>query len=409
MGGLDIFRAQKTKMGKWEVTNMLYPLNSTADDFGIVFQTGMEKGMFTSSRRKGNDDIYRFELMPIIFTYNGIVKNFDTGAPLQGVIINVISSKGEQKKIMSDPKGRFNLKLDAGTEYIFVAGHDSFLNAKDQVSTVNLEESKTFTGLLELKPFEKPIELPNILYDFGSWELREVSKTALDGLVETLNDNPNITIELGSHTDLVGSEKSNQELSQKRAQSVVDYLIEKGIYWDRLEAKGYGESSPKIVGEQLAEEYEFLNEGDILEEAFISKLSTRDQEVANQINRRTEFQVLSTDYKPGPNSKRKPGAEHQKLRKTLIKDLSSIEGVFYTVQLGIYDKSNIPVMLEQFPVVFRSEADSKSYRYTFGIFDHYDEARAEAQKISGKGIKAFVIAYNNGKKITFEEAKKLKQ
>jgi peptidoglycan-associated lipoprotein len=122
---------------------------------------------------------------------------------------------------------------------------------------------------------------------------------SLDNLVETLDDNPNVTIELMSHTDSRGTPADNQELSQKRAQSVVDYLISKGINADRLKAQGYGESQSKVVDEKVMSQYDFLELDDILTEGFINQLESAElQERAHQVNRRTEFRVLSTDYIP---------------------------------------------------------------------------------------------------------------
>ena len=118
----------------------------------------------------------------------------------------------------------------------------------------------------------------------------------IDSLVQVLLINPTITIELMSHTDYVGTEEYNFDLSQKRAQSVVDYLIEKGINPQRLVAKGYGETWPKTVTRELAQQYDFLKRNDVLTEDFISKLTPEQQEIANSINRRTEFRVLSTDF-----------------------------------------------------------------------------------------------------------------
>ena len=273
------------------------------------------------------------------------------------------------------------------------------------INTLGLKKSQNFKSIIRMQPIEKPIELPNIFYDFGSFELREESKEALKGLVETLNDNPKITIELGSHTDFVGSEEANEELSQKRAQSVVDYLIDHGIYWDRLVAQGYGESKPRQIDSTFAAQYDFLKEGDVLNEKKISRLSKENRETANQINRRTEFQVISTDYKPGPNSKKRPTGEQA--GNTLIKDLNKIKGAFYTIQLGMFRKSVQPKVLEDFKVVFRAPANASMNRYTTGVFDDLNEAKKELQKIKRKGIKAIIIAYNNGKKITFAEAKKL--
>ena len=141
------------------------------------------------------------------------------------------------------------------------------------------------------------IELPNILYDFGKWDLRPESMVSLDKLVETLFDNPNVTIELMSHTDSRDTEEYNQDLSQKRAQIVVQYLIDKGIEPERLSAKGYGESTPKVVDAIIAAQNPFLKIGTALSEQYINTLANDEQkEIAHQINRRTEFRVLRTDY-----------------------------------------------------------------------------------------------------------------
>ena len=115
-------------------------------------------------------------------------------------------------------------------------------------------------------------------------------------MIKMFNDNPIVTIELGAHTDRKGSDKYNERLAQRRAQSVVDYLIAGGIAQDRLEAKGYGESVPKTINKRMAKQYDFLNEGDVLSEEFILKLSPEQQEIADQINRRTEFKVIRTNY-----------------------------------------------------------------------------------------------------------------
>lgn len=409
MGGLDIYHAEREETGVWQVENMKYPINSTADDFALVFRSDEEKGMFTSSRKKGSDDIYGFKYMKLQFSFSGKVVNSETNEVVSRAEIHIVSSNGEQTDSKSNEEGQFNVDLDPELEYIVMVSAKGYLNGKEQVSTVGISTSRNFKSIIGLKPIEKPIELPNIFYDFGSWELREESKTALDALVETLNDNPKITIELGSHTDYVGSESTNRDLSQKRAQSVVDYLIEKGIYWDRLIAHGYGESKPQTASVAKAKEYGFLAEGNVLSESFISKLKEKEKEEANQLNRRTDFRVLSTDYIPGPNSKVKPGSDSSQIGNTLIKDLSEIKGVFYTIQIGAFNKNTIPPILQKYKVVFRGNVDSSTVRYTTGIFDDLEEARTEASKIGKTGINAFVIAYNKGKKITFAEAKKLKK
>ena len=138
--------------------------------------------------------------------------------------------------------------------------------------------------------------IENIFYDFDKATLRPESQTALDELVKLLNENPNITIELSAHTDYKGSDQYNERLSQRRAESVVNYLIANGIATDRLTPKGYGEGKPKRIKRKVAERYLFLKEGDILTEDFITQLPEEQQEQCNQLNRRTEFIVLRTTY-----------------------------------------------------------------------------------------------------------------
>lgn len=409
IGGLDIYMAKRTESGVWEVENMKYPINSTADDFAIHFQPNKEKGMFSSSRNKGNDDIYRFDYVPLQFTFLGQVVDSESKTPVERASINLVSLDGEQFDVKTDDEGSFRFELKPDLEYIAMVSKDGYLNGKEQVSTVGIQVSRNFKSMIGLKAIEKPIELPNIFYDFGKWSLRAESKEALDGLVETLNDNPNITIELGSHTDFVGSESTNKDLSQKRAQSVVDYLIENGIYWDRLVAHGYGESQPRVVSKEIADEYDFLSEETVLTEKNIWQFTSKQKEIANQLNRRTEFKVLSTDYVPGPNSKVKPGSDPSQIGNTLIKDLNKVQGVFYTIQIGAFSNKTVPSIIQNFKVVFKAPVNQSSVRYTTGIYDNYEEAKLESQKINKKGIKAFVIAYYKGKKITFAEAKKLKE
>lgn len=297
MGGLDIFRAYKDKNDNWQVENMGYPVNSPGDDFGIAFVSGKEQGMF-SSNRKGSrgDDIYSFVVPPTIFQVAGEVFNKEGNSRLDGAMVRVIGTDGTNLK-MRTQNGKFQMKLQPGTEYVFAAFKDGFLNDKGRVSTVGLTDSKDFRVDLYLTPTDAPIKLENINYEFGKWDLLPGSIAALDSLAEILALNPTITIELMAHTDHVGSEQFNFELSQKRAQSVVDYLIQKGVNPKRLVAKGYGETWPKTVTRQLAEQYNFLKRGDELTEAFINKLATPEQkEIAQGINRRTEFRVLSTDF-----------------------------------------------------------------------------------------------------------------
>ena len=298
LGGLDIFKAREEN-GKWTVENMGYPINSPSDDFGITFQAENEEGFFSSSRTtKGDDDIFMFKLPPLSFTLTGLVKDEKTNQPLSGATVRIIGSDGTLIEIPTNNDGTFRHTLKANTDYVLNASKQGYLNGKERETTKGVDRSKNFPVEISLTSIARPIEISNIFYEFARWDLIPESLVSLDRLVETLNDNPNITIELGAHTDSRGSDADNQVLSQRRAQSVVDYLIEKGIARDRLIAKGYGESTPKVVDDQMAAEYQFLRNGVTLTEAYINSLPSRDdQEIAHRFNRRTEFKVLRTDYR----------------------------------------------------------------------------------------------------------------
>jgi peptidoglycan-associated lipoprotein len=300
MGGLDIFKATSQADGSWVVKNMKSPINSFSDDFGIIFEKGNERGIFSSTRKgKGNDELYTFELPPLRFNVTGLVKDEKTGSPIQGSIVQLIASDGSNLQAETGASGDFKFALKQDVDYIFLASKRGYLNGKEKETTKAQEKSRDYMVTILLTAIDKPIELPNIFYDFGKWDLRPESMVSLDKLVETLNDNPNVTIELMSHTDSRDTEEYNQDLSQKRAQSVVQYLIEKGIEPERLSPKGYGESTPKVVDAAIASQNPFLKQGTSLSEQYINTLASEEQkEIAHQINRRTEFRVLRTDYEP---------------------------------------------------------------------------------------------------------------
>jgi peptidoglycan-associated lipoprotein len=298
MGGLDIFKARPQPDGSWIVVNMKPPINSFADDFGIVFEDGSERGIFSSTRKgRGNDDLFTFELPPLKFNVTGLVKDEKTGAPITGSLVQLIASDASNLQAETAAGGDFKFALKADVDYIFLASKAGYLNGKEKETTRGQEKSREFMVSILLTPIDKPIELPNILYDFGKWDLRPESMISLDKLVETLIDNPNVTIELMSHTDSRDTEEYNQGLSQRRAQVVVQYLIDKGIEPDRLSAKGYGESTPKVVDALIASQNPFLKTGTTLTEQYINTLASEEQkEIAHQVNRRTEFRVLRVDY-----------------------------------------------------------------------------------------------------------------
>jgi len=298
MGGLDIFRAVSNEEGGWSVYNMGYPINSPSDDFGIVFERNTERGYFSSNRgRRSVDNIFSFYMPPLSFNVSGVVRDIESGEEMPGARVQMVGSDGSILRVTTGDNGEFRFMLRPGADYVFLASYEGYLTDKAGVSTRGLDRSEDFSVAIDIQSFARPIELTDIFYDFARWDLRPESMVALDRLVEILNDNPHITIELASHTDSRGGADFNINLSQRRAQSVVDYLIENGIEADRLVAAGYGKSRPRVVDERLAEVYSFLPEGTVLTEEFIESLESEEmRETAHQINRRTEFEVLSTDY-----------------------------------------------------------------------------------------------------------------
>lgn len=302
MGGLDIFRAVKGEDGRWKVTNMQYPINSSQDDYGITFQGNKEVGLFTSNRKgtRGLDDIFSFELPELKLAVEGKLIDMSINKPIADGDVTLIGSDGSLQTTKTKPDGTYSFKLAQYTDYIVIGSFEGFLKQKVKVSTANISDDTTFTQNLDLITMSKPVEIPNIFYDFGKWTLNESSKTALEQLGKLLDDNPNITIELGAHTDMVGDANANMLLSKRRAQAVVDYLTQKGYDVDRLVARGYGESKPMVVTEEIAKVDSAFKVGVTLSQEFIERLPKETQEKANQINRRTELRILSTDYIPKP-------------------------------------------------------------------------------------------------------------
>ena len=297
MGGLDLFKATLDSTGKWNVENMKAPINSSGDDFGITFAGKQEKGFFSSNRNdaRGYDHLYSFEMPVITIFIEGIVSDVDEN-PIEDATVRIVGRDGLNEKVLAKKDGKYKVELERDIRYVMMASARGYLNQNFELKTGPEEKNETYIVDFFLSPISKPVVIENIFYDFDKATLRPESKKALDELIKMLNDNPNVTIELGAHTDRKGSDQYNERLAQRRAQSVVDYLIAGGIAKDRLEAKGYGESVPKVINKKMAKNFDFLNEGDVLTEEFIEKLTPEQQETADQINRRTEFKVLRTNY-----------------------------------------------------------------------------------------------------------------
>jgi peptidoglycan-associated lipoprotein len=298
MGGYDIFKAEKKSKDKWEWTNpvnLKYPMNSAADDFGIVFDGIKDRGYLTSNREgtKGMDDIWSFVLPPLEFTIDGTVSDCKNKVGLENATVRITGSDGSSLEAKTDKAGYYKFKLNPNVSYVLMIFADksksqfaeAYFNLpegeKGKLTTVGEESSKTFKKDFCLAPIVKEdIRFPEVQYDLGKATLRPESKDSLNYLVNLLTDNPTLVIELAAHTDSRGSDEANLKLSQARAKSCYDYLVtEKHMNPARIVPKGYGEK--KLL----------------YSDAQIAKLATKqEQEAMHQKNRRTVIRVLQTNF-----------------------------------------------------------------------------------------------------------------
>ena len=325
MGGLDIFIATVGDNGRYVLEHPGYPLNSQGDDFGMTFEGVRNRGFFSSNRgdARGWDHIYSFENPEIVQSVKGWVYEQD-GYELPAALVYLVGDDGTNLKLSVKGDGSFERVIKPGVRYMFLATCKGYLNHKEDLFVGPVEESEEYVLQFPLASITAPVLIDNIFYDFDKATLRPESTVALDELVKLLNENPNVTIELSAHCDYKGSEEYNIRLSQRRAESVVNYLIEKGIAEDRLSPVGYGKGKPKTIRKKTTETYDWLKEGDVLTEEFITAIDDAEkQEICNQMNRRTEFIVLRTTYgmfDEQGNLKEQPKAETPSQEKPVLDD-----------------------------------------------------------------------------------------
>lgn len=301
-GGLDLYKAVRDTTSKdstvWVLYNMGPAFNGVGDDFGITFAGNTQNGFFSSNKgdKKGYDKIYRFTLPEMEFIVEGTITD-EAGNSLSDAKLRLVGSDGTNSKLNARRDGSYKIKLNKDVKYVMLATCRGHLNAKEQWTTLNLKDSKTYTINFTLNPISRPVKMENIFYEFGRWEITKASETELLHLVKLLNDNPNITIELSAHTDLKGTDEYNNELSLKRAQSCCDFLLKHGIEADRMTPVGYGKTKPVVCDKALNKQYPWIPVEQVLDETYILSLPADKQEICNQINRRTEFKVVKTTYK----------------------------------------------------------------------------------------------------------------
>ena len=279
IGGFDVLFCDFEE-GDWtDATNLKSPINSTGDDFGFILDENKETGYISSNRfgGKGEDDIYSVIAIPLVFNVAGKAINNASGKSFAGVKINIIGSDGSTQMVITDPAGKYKFALKKDVNYQLSASKYRFFGDVAETSTYGYKESKDFELNFRLNPIPlKEIIIKGILYDLASADLKPESIERLDTITKTLSDNPTFVIEIASHTDSRADSTYNNQLSLRRAQSVVNYLVSKGIESERLRPRGYGESK-------------LLNE--------CADGVTCPEEL-HALNRRTTFSIISEDYVP---------------------------------------------------------------------------------------------------------------
>ena len=320
MGGLDIFKSELDENGRYvSALNLKSPINSSADDFGMIVERKSERGYFSSNRRSftdedgivkksnGSDNIYIFELPPLVLTLQGVITDTKTGAVVTGASVKLIGDDDSALEVTTDNTGSYNFDLTPLTTYEIIVSREGYLNNKVSETTVGIEVNTDLIKDINLDPIFKDIILPRIYYDFSKWELRDTSKLDLDRVYDIMIKNPEIVIQLNSHTDFRGDDLPNIQLSQKRADACIEYLREKGISSDRMISNGKGESEPYVITKIDEDEYKkggllrknIFQEGDVLTTNYINSLKKfKYKEIAHQFNRRTTFNVISQSYDP---------------------------------------------------------------------------------------------------------------
>jgi len=396
-GGFDIFYTLWDGSNWSDVTNMGNAYNTSVDDYSFALDNEGYNGLLTSNREGGRstvsrtccDDIYTFNVPKLAVDL--VVGLFtDDRKPLTGgtVQLAVMTPSGDANSQTSERGNRFGFELGVDMLYRIIATHPDYFPDTIDFNTNDVRETTTFEErfYLKAKPLPPPepefdtivteqaIVLENILYDFDDDRIREEAESDLQVVYELMTEYPDMVIELSSHTDNRGNDRYNEDLSQRRAESARRWLVRKGIDRDRIEAKGYGENQPQTVSAKQAAQHEFLNEGDVMTPEFIANLSSEEQqEIAHEINRRTEFKILE-----GPTS---IIIKRTRLRKKDANDRNSlIEMPQDTMKIsemstlyGREDLSGVPIMhFEERSIDFGMVKKGEKREHTFSFTNRGD-------------------------------------
>ena len=379
LGGLDLF-VSKLENGTFQAPeNLMVPINSSWDEIGIIFDDAnvidpkskvpyLEKGYFSSNRPggRGGDDIYYFLLRPVVFTLAGYVRDNATLQYINDAEVEIIGSDGVSYKTRTDVKGYYSFdktQILGNTTYTIKVTKPKYWQENNTATqtTVGLTENTDLKQDFSLTPIPpEPIVLPEILYDLAKWDLKRQYEDSLMFLYDVLIKNPTLVVELRSHTDSRGKDADNELLSQRRAQTCVDFLVSKGIDPERIVPKGYGEYRPRVLDKNITIGSYSFTKGTKLTEEYCESFPTKAQrEAAHALNRRTEFIVLRTDFVPKSD--------------TTLKTTGGAGSI------AVIQQRTIPVTIENDVVRGTCFANNKSMEFTIGnnsaeIYMNYADA-----------------------------------
>jgi peptidoglycan-associated lipoprotein len=401
IGGLDIFKSSLVD-GEWQKpVNLQFPINSPGDDFGITFKPGEEKGFFSSNRRggRGGDDIYSFIKPPLVFNLQGIVRNEANLQFVPGASIRMVGTDGSSVEAKTDAKGFYSFapsQIKPNTTYELTVDEDNFFIQTGKITTVDVFANKDFELNFMLEPIpDKAIPLPEIRYELAKWDLLPQYQDSLRGLIQILDQNQTIVVELAAHTDSRNTFEYNDILSQRRAESVVNYLIERGIASDRMVARGYGKRVPRVLETDITVDGFTFEAGTLLDDDFIGSLpTTPHREAAHQLNRRTEFRVLSRDYVPRQASRRPAD---------LVQVVVNPDETIVAYRSGEQGEIHVPCILNGYNLIFTLDSRERNALrisqeqalrlLTDGAINRND-FEGDAERILGAGTIADMAVFN---------------
>lgn len=393
-GGLDMFYSPKVSSGYGTPINLRPPFNSSADDFSLMYISD-NSGLFTSNRigGVGNDDIYKFGLKVVKIEAAGRVIDKTNMKPLDNTIVIIKNVTNEiVDTLLTDSVGMYYYPaMDPNMQYKIFVYKNGFLNPDGkQINTTGVTQYTYMDSIhgydmnfvLEKIEKNKEYEIRDIYYDLDKYELRPASVVELEKLVAILNNNPDICIQINSHTDERASDDYNKILSNNRAKAVVDYLNSQGIDMKRLTWRGWGETNP-----------------------IFKKAKTEEQ---HQANRRTTFSIVNFEEL----ELSKKDEEHQNTVAKLQsagKQEPKGKGVYFRLQIAASKAKNNTIFRKlnatypDLPTYCSKDSDGL-YKYTVGSYTNFQEASKMKDSIDALGYHSFVVAYEDGKKVSINEA-----